>query len=86
MMNKDPTSEPVIELRPKHDVIELLRNRVRGKSVARYRAGTNRVLLNPEVAQDKTRQVCAGLTRPQNRVILSPQFEIEATFGASVGI
>ena len=39
------------ELRPEYDFRELLKGGVRGKYVERYRAGTNVVLLAPDVAQ-----------------------------------
>jgi hypothetical protein len=39
------------ELRPEYDVKSLLKGGVRGKYAARYRAGTNLVLLEPEVAR-----------------------------------
>jgi len=39
------------ELRPEYDLHELLKGGVRGKYVARYRAGTNLVLLDPDVAK-----------------------------------
>jgi len=39
------------ELRPEYDMHELLRGGVQGKYVDRYRAGTNLVLLDPDVAQ-----------------------------------
>ena len=39
------------ELRPEYDVTELLKGGVRGKYVSRYRAGTNVVVLAPDVAQ-----------------------------------
>jgi len=39
------------ELRPEYDLRELLKGGVRGKYVARYRAGTNLVLLDPDVAK-----------------------------------
>jgi len=42
MMEKD-------ELRPEYDLSQL-KGRVRGKYVERYRAGTNLVLLEPDVA------------------------------------
>ncbi|HEU0144071.1 MAG TPA: hypothetical protein VFQ47_04735 [Nitrososphaera sp.] len=37
------------ELRPEYDLSQL-RGRVRGKYIERYRAGTNLVLLEPDVA------------------------------------
>jgi len=39
------------ELRPEYDLRELLKGGVRGKYVGRYRAGTNLVLLDPDVAK-----------------------------------
>ena len=39
------------ELRTEYDMKSLLKGGVRGKYVARYRAGTNLVLLEPEVAK-----------------------------------
>ncbi|MFZ1239526.1 MAG: hypothetical protein WAV66_09275 [Anaerolineae bacterium] len=39
------------ELRPEYDLRTLLKGGVRGKYVARYRAGTNLVLLDPDVAR-----------------------------------
>jgi len=48
---KKYTSEMGDELRPEYDLHELLKGGVRGKYVARYRAGTNLVLLDPDVAR-----------------------------------
>ena len=39
------------ELRPEYDMKSLLKGGVRGKYAVRYRAGTNLVLLEPEVAK-----------------------------------
>lgn len=39
------------ELRPEYDLRKLLKAGVRGKYVERYRAGTNLVLLDPDVAK-----------------------------------
>lgn len=39
------------ELRPEYDLTKLLRGGVRGKYAERYRAGTNLVLLAPDVAR-----------------------------------
>ena len=39
------------ELRPEYDLHELLKGGVRGKYAERYRAGTNLVLLAPDVAK-----------------------------------
>jgi hypothetical protein len=51
-------TEPNDDLRPEYDMKSLLKDGVRGKYAARYRAGTNLVLLEPEVAKafpnDKT--------------------------------
>jgi hypothetical protein len=38
-------------LRPEYDLGELLKRGVRGRYVERYRAGTNLVLLEPDVAK-----------------------------------
>lgn len=37
------------ELRPEYDLRQLLKGAVRGKYAKRYRAGTNLVLLDPDV-------------------------------------
>jgi hypothetical protein len=50
-MNKKPKTEIDDELRPEYDLRELLKDGVRGKYAQRYRAGTNLVLLEPDVAQ-----------------------------------
>jgi len=39
------------DLRPEYDMKSLLKGGVRGKYAVRYRAGTNLVLLEPEVAK-----------------------------------
>jgi len=39
------------ELRPEYDLKSLLKDGVRGKYTERYNAGTNLVLLEPEVAK-----------------------------------
>ena len=39
------------ELRPEYDLKQLLKNGVRGKYAERYEAGTNLVLLSPDVAK-----------------------------------
>lgn len=44
-------SEQKDELRSENDMKSLLKNGVRGKYAARYRAGTNLVLSEPEVAK-----------------------------------
>lgn len=44
-------SELSDELRPEYDLKSLLKGGMRGKYAARYRAGTNIVLLEPEVAK-----------------------------------
>ena len=48
-MNKK--TETNDELRPEYDMKSLLKSAARGKYAARYRAGTNLVLLEPEVAK-----------------------------------
>ncbi len=50
-MKKDLKTEMDDELRPEYDLQKLLRNGVRGKYAERYRAGTNLVLLAPDVAE-----------------------------------
>jgi len=50
-MKKKRKSEMDHELRPEYDLHELLKDGVRGKYAARYRAGTNLVLLAPDVAK-----------------------------------
>ncbi len=50
-MKTRPEDEMTDELRPEYDLRELLANGVRGKYAERYRAGTNLVLLDPEVAK-----------------------------------
>lgn len=50
-MNKiEPMTEQDDELRPEYDLTALLKHAVRGKYATRYRAGTNLVLLAPDVA------------------------------------
>jgi hypothetical protein len=44
-------SETKDELRPEYDMKALLKGGVRGKYAKRYHAGTNLVLLEPEVAK-----------------------------------
>lgn len=39
------------DLQPEYDLAELLKNGVRGKYAEKYRAGTNLVLLEPDVAE-----------------------------------
>ena len=48
---KKPKTEMKDELRPEYDLGKLLKGGVRGKYAARYRAGTNLVLLDPDVAK-----------------------------------
>lgn len=50
-MMKKIKNEMDDELRPEYDLRKLLERGVRGKHVERYRAGTNLVLLDPEVAK-----------------------------------
>jgi hypothetical protein len=49
-MKKNEKAAKAEELRPEYDLSEL-KNGVRGKYAARYRAGTNLVLLSPDVAR-----------------------------------
>lgn len=48
---KKKSTEMNDELRPEYDMKSLLKGGVRGKYAERYRAGTNLVLLEPEVAK-----------------------------------
>ena len=41
------------ELRSEYDLRELLKRRVRGKYARRYHAGTNLVLLDPDVRREE---------------------------------
>lgn len=50
-MKKDIKTEMKDDLRPEYNLRELLKRGVRGKYVERYRAGTNLVLLAPDVAE-----------------------------------
>lgn len=50
-MKKRPMDENDDELRPEYDLRKLLKGGVRGKYAGRYRAGTNLVLLEPDVAK-----------------------------------
>lgn len=50
-MKKKAAVEGEDELRPEYDMKELLRGAVRGKHAESYRAGTNLVLLDPDVAK-----------------------------------
>jgi hypothetical protein len=43
-------SEQEDELRPEYDLSTLLKDAVRGKYAARYQAGTNVALLEPDIA------------------------------------
>ena len=43
--------ESADDLRPEYDLGKLLKGGVRGKYLERYRAGTNLVLLEPDVAR-----------------------------------
>jgi len=48
MKNRSKTED---ELRPEYNLREMLKGGVRGKYAKRYRAGTNLVLLEPDVAR-----------------------------------
>ncbi len=51
-MSKKSKTELSDELRPEYDLHKLLKGAVRGKYVKRYRAGTNLILLEPDVAKE----------------------------------
>ncbi len=67
-------NEMIDELRPEYDLRKLLKGGIRGKYVARYRAGTNLVLLEPDVAKafpsaravNETLRLVLRLTRMSN--------------------
>lgn len=44
--------DPADELRPEYDLIELLKTGVTGKYAKRFQAGTNLVLLAPEIHRE----------------------------------
>jgi len=50
-MKQKQNSDLEDELRPEYDLRKLLKGGVRGKYAERYRAGTNLVLLAPDVAR-----------------------------------
>jgi len=50
-MKKKKQNRMADELRPEYDLRSLLKHGVRGKYAERYRAGTNLVLLAPDVAK-----------------------------------
>jgi hypothetical protein len=50
-MKKNDKSELEDELRPEYDLRQLLQEGIRGKYAERYRAGTNLVRLDPDVAR-----------------------------------
>jgi len=51
-MKKRSPDELNDDLRPEYDLRELLKRGVRGKYAERFKAGTNLVLLDPEVARE----------------------------------
>jgi hypothetical protein len=50
-MNQEITNELEDDLRPEYDLSQLLKGGVRGKYVECFQAGTNLVLLEPDVAK-----------------------------------
>ncbi len=50
MSKTEPMVEQADEIRPEYDLAKLLKHVVRGKYAAQYKAGTNLVLLAPDVA------------------------------------
>jgi hypothetical protein len=73
-MSKKPESKLNDELKPEYELRGLLKNGVRGKYVKRYRAGTNLVLLEADVAEafpseqsvNETLRLVMRLTKLQN--------------------
>lgn len=50
-MKKTSVDDLNDELRPEYDLRELLKGGIRGKHAEKYRAGTNLVLLDPDIAK-----------------------------------
>ncbi len=50
-MKKELITEMEDDLRPEYNLQEMLKDGVRGKYAERYRAGTNLVLLAPDIAE-----------------------------------
>lgn len=50
-MSQEITNELEDDLRPEYDLSQLLKGGVRGKYAERFQAGTNLVLLEPDVAK-----------------------------------
>ncbi len=50
-MKKELITEMEDDLRPEYNLREMLKGGVRGKYAERYRAGTNLVLLAPDIAE-----------------------------------
>jgi hypothetical protein len=50
-MKKRPRAKKQDELRPEYDIRALLKKAVRGKYARQYEAGTNVVILDPDVAR-----------------------------------
>ena len=67
-MKKKSTDEMTDELRPEYDLRQLLKGGVRGKYAAQYRAGTNLVLLAPDVAKAFARD--AGAINEALRLVI----------------
>ena len=54
---KRPAKKATDELRPEYDLTELLKGGIRGKHAKRFEAGTNLVLIEPQIhSQFKTDQ------------------------------
>lgn len=79
-MKKEIESEMEDELRPEYDFPQM-QGSVRGKYVERYRAGTNLVLLDPDVAQafpdnlavnDALRMLIQIAQRQQSKTAIQP--------------
>jgi len=83
-MKKETTSEMEDELRPEYDLTELLKGGVRGKDVARYRAGANVVVLAPDVAkafptEEAVNEALRLVMRMAQIPLLSPGSERQST-------
>ena len=63
------STEPNDELRPEYDMKSLLEGGVRGKYAKQYRAGTNLVLLEPDIAKAFPNENIAVLTGASSDII-----------------
>ncbi|MEW6618249.1 MAG: hypothetical protein AB1422_02670 [bacterium] len=78
-MKKNTDIEMDDELRPEYDLSQLLKSGVRGKYDARYRMGTNLVLLAPDVSRafpdEKTVNDALRLVMQMSQILLGNQYK-----------